>query len=59
VQVSPSIGLTFARALRSFLRQNPNIVMVGEIRDLETAEVAVQVALTGHLLLSSRPGRAG
>jgi general secretion pathway protein E len=59
VQVSPSIGLTFARALRSFLRHNPNIVMVGEIRDLETAEVAVQVALTGHLLLSSRPGRAG
>ena len=59
VQVSPSIGLTFARALHSFLRHNPNIVMVGEIRDLETAEVAVQVALTGHLLLSSRPGRAG
>ncbi len=51
MQVSPSIGLTFARALRSFLRHNPNIVMVGEIRDLETAEVAVQVALTGHLFL--------
>jgi general secretion pathway protein E len=45
--------------LRSFLQHNPNIVMVGEIRDLETAEVAVQVALTGHLSLSSRPGRAG
>src|ERR1700730_14951867 len=53
VQVSPSIGLTFARALRSFLRHNPNVVMVGEIRDLETAQVAVQVALTGHLVLST------
>lgn len=53
VQVQPGIGLTFARALRSFLRHNPNIVMVGEIRDLETAQVAIQVALTGHLILST------
>ncbi|MBI5321169.1 ATPase, T2SS/T4P/T4SS family [Bradyrhizobium sp.] len=53
VQVQPQIGLTFARALRSFLRHNPNVVMVGEIRDLETAQVAVQVALTGHLVLST------
>jgi general secretion pathway protein E len=53
VQVQPQIGLSFARALRSFLRQNPNIVMVGEIRDLETAQVAVQVALTGHMILST------
>jgi len=53
VQVQPGIGLTFARALRSFLRHNPNIVMVGEIRDLETAQIAVQVALTGHLVLST------
>jgi general secretion pathway protein E len=53
VQVQPAIGLTFARALRSFLRHNPNVVMVGEIRDLETAQVAVQVALTGHLVLST------
>ena len=53
VQVQPAIGLTFARALRSFLRHNPNVVMVGEIRDQETADVAVQVALTGHLVLST------
>ncbi|SEE60824.1 type II secretion system protein E (GspE) [Rhizobiales bacterium GAS188] len=53
VQVQPGIGLNFARALRSFLRHNPNVVMVGEIRDLETAQVAVQVALTGHLVLST------
>ena len=53
VQVQPAIGLTFSRALRSFLRHNPNIVMVGEIRDLETAQIAVQVALTGHLVLST------
>jgi len=53
VQVQPGIGLTFARALRSFLRHNPNIVMVGEIRDLETAQIAVQVALTGHLVLAT------
>ncbi|HUJ48460.1 MAG TPA: ATPase, T2SS/T4P/T4SS family [Rhizomicrobium sp.] len=52
-QVKPQIGLTFAQALRSFLRQDPDIMMVGEIRDLETAEVAVQAALTGHTILST------
>ncbi|MEZ5512451.1 MAG: GspE/PulE family protein [Steroidobacteraceae bacterium] len=52
-QVKPQIGYTFANALRSFLRQDPDIMMVGEIRDRETAEVAVQAALTGHLLLST------
>ncbi len=52
-QVSPQIGLTFAAALRSFLRQDPDVMMVGEIRDLETAEVAVQAALTGHTILST------
>ena len=53
VQVRPQIGLTFAGALRSFLRQDPDIMMVGEIRDLETAQIAVQAALTGHLVLST------
>jgi general secretion pathway protein E len=53
VQVKPQIGLTFAHALRSFLRQDPDIMMVGEIRDLQTAEIAVQAALTGHLILST------
>jgi general secretion pathway protein E len=53
VQVKPQIGLTFANALRSFLRQDPDIMMVGEIRDLETAQVAVQAALTGHFILST------
>jgi general secretion pathway protein E len=53
VQVQSQIGLTFARALRAFLRQNPNIIMVGEIRDLETAQIAVQAALTGHMILST------
>ncbi len=53
-QVRPQIGLTFASALRSFLRQDPDIMLVGEIRDLETAQVAVQAALTGHLVLSHR-----
>ena len=53
VQVKPEIELTFASALRSFLRQDPDIMMVGEIRDLETAQIAVQAALTGHLLLST------
>lgn len=53
VQVNPKIGLNFSGALRSFLRQDPDIVMVGEIRDLETAEIAVQAALTGHLVLST------
>ena len=53
LQVKPQIGLTFANALRSFLRQDPDIMMVGEIRDLETAQIAVQAALTGHLILST------
>jgi type IV pilus assembly protein PilB len=53
VQVRESIGLSFAAALRSFLRQDPNIILVGEIRDFETAEVAVKAALTGHLVLST------
>lgn len=53
VPIRPQIGLTFAQALRSFLRQDPDVLMVGEIRDRETAEVAVQAALTGHLLLST------
>lgn len=53
VQVQANIGLDFARVLRSFLRHNPNVVMVGEIRDQETAHTAVQVALTGHLVLST------
>jgi general secretion pathway protein E len=53
VQVRPQIGLGFADALRSFLRQDPDIMMVGEIRDLETAQIAVQAALTGHLVLST------
>jgi general secretion pathway protein E len=52
-QVNPQIGLDFAAALRSFLRQDPDIMMVGEIRDLETAQIAVQAALTGHTLLST------
>jgi general secretion pathway protein E len=52
-QVNPAIGLTFATALRSFLRQDPDVMMVGEIRDLETAQVAVQAALTGHTILST------
>jgi type IV pilus assembly protein PilB len=47
------VGLNFATALRSFLRQDPNIIMVGEIRDFETAEIAVKAALTGHLVLST------
>jgi len=53
VHVNPLAGLTFASALRSFLRQDPDIVMVGEIRDLETAEIAVQAALTGHMVFST------
>ena len=53
VHVSAGIGLTFAEALRSFLRQDPDIVMVGEIRDLETAEIAIKAAQTGHLVLST------
>ncbi len=53
VQAKPKIGLTFAAGLRSFLRQDPDIMLVGEIRDKETAEIAVQAALTGHLVLST------
>jgi type II secretory ATPase GspE/PulE/Tfp pilus assembly ATPase PilB-like protein len=53
VQVKPSIGLDFAQALRSILRQDPDIIMVGEIRDAETAQMAVRAALTGHLLFST------
>ncbi|MBW1872600.1 MAG: Flp pilus assembly complex ATPase component TadA, partial [Deltaproteobacteria bacterium] len=53
VQMHDEIGLNFAAALRSFLRQDPDIIMVGEIRDFETAEIAVKAALTGHLVLST------
>jgi type IV pilus assembly protein PilB len=53
VQVKEEIGLTFASSLRSFLRQDPDIIMVGEIRDFETAEIGVKAALTGHLVLST------
>ncbi|MFZ4573171.1 MAG: GspE/PulE family protein [Phycisphaerales bacterium] len=65
IPVNPKIGLTFAHALRTFLRQDPDIIMVGEIRDSETAEIAIRAALTGHLIFStlhtnnalSSPGR--
>lgn len=53
VQCKPEIGLTFAAALRSFLRQDPDIIMVGEIRDFETAEIAIKASMTGHLVLST------
>ena len=53
MQVSPKIGLDFAKALRSFLRQDPDVIMVGEIRDHETARIAIQAALTGHLVFST------
>ncbi|MDR0587579.1 MAG: Flp pilus assembly complex ATPase component TadA, partial [Burkholderiales bacterium] len=53
IQVKPQIDLTFANALRSIVRQDPDIIMIGEIRDLETAQIAVQSALTGHLVLST------
>jgi type IV pilus assembly protein PilB len=53
VQMHEEIGLTFAAALRAFLRQDPDIIMVGEIRDFETAEIAIKAALTGHLVLST------
>ena len=53
VQIKPSIGLTFAAGLRSFLRQDPDVIMVGEVRDLETAEICVQAALTGHMVFST------
>ncbi|MCS6947394.1 MAG: ATPase, T2SS/T4P/T4SS family, partial [Steroidobacteraceae bacterium] len=53
VNINPKVGLTFAAALRAFLRQDPDVVMVGEIRDLETAEIAIKAAQTGHLVLST------
>ncbi len=53
IEVNNKVGLTFANALRSVLRQNPNIILVGEIRDLETAEIAIQASLTGHLVFST------
>ncbi|MEO5332647.1 MAG: type II secretion system ATPase GspE [Magnetococcus sp. YQC-5] len=53
IQVAPKIGLTFASGLRSILRQDPDVIMVGEIRDLETAEIAIQASLTGHLVFST------
>lgn len=53
VQVNSQVGLTFAKGLRAILRQDPNIVMIGEIRDTETAEIAVRASLTGHLVLST------
>src|SRR6202007_1086197 len=52
-QIKPAIGLTFASALRSFVRQDPDVIMVGEVRDSETAHVAVHAALTGHLVLTT------
>jgi general secretion pathway protein E len=52
-QVNPRIEMTFARALRAILRQDPDVVMIGEIRDLETAQIAVQASLTGHLVLAT------
>ena len=53
VQVNSEIGLTFANALRSILRQDPNVIMIGEIRDTETAQIAVRASITGHLVLST------
>src|SRR4029079_14124817 len=53
IQVTPKIGLTFAHSLRSILRHDPDIVLVGEIRDMETAENAIQASLTGHLVFST------
>jgi len=60
-QVNPAVGLTFATGLRTVLRQDPQVIMVGEVRDLETAEVAIQAGLTGHLILSTvhAPSAAG
>jgi general secretion pathway protein E len=57
-QVNPRIDLTFARALRSILRQDPDVIMIGEIRDLETAQIAVQASLTGHLVVATPPARS-
>jgi general secretion pathway protein E len=53
IEVNPKIGLTFAKGLRSILRQDPNVILIGEIRDLETAEIAIQASLTGHLVFST------
>ena len=53
MQIKPEIGLTFASALRSFLRQDPDVMLVGEVRDLETAQICIRSALTGHLVLST------
>jgi type IV pilus assembly protein PilB len=53
VNVNPKVGLTFASALKAFLRQDPDVIMVGEVRDLETAEIAIKAAQTGHLVLST------
>jgi general secretion pathway protein E len=53
IQVRPEINLTFAKGLRSIVRQDPDVIMIGEIRDLETAEIAVQASLTGHLVFST------
>src|SRR5437879_9040945 len=53
VQVNPEIGITFPAALRSILRQAPNVIMIGEIRDLETASIATNASLTGHLVFST------
>ncbi len=53
VPINPDVGMTFAAALKAFLRQDPNIIMVGEIRDFETAEIAIKAAMTGHLVLST------
>src|SRR5262249_5268498 len=53
VHVQPKIGLTFASALRAFLRQDPDVILVGEIRDRETAEIAIHASMTGHLVLST------
>src|SRR5947209_19791074 len=53
VAINESMGLTFSKALRSFLRQDPDIIMVGEMRDLETSQIAIQASLTGHLVLST------
>ena len=52
-QINPKVGLTFSQGLRAILRQDPDIVLIGEIRDLETAEIAIQASLTGHLVLAT------
>src|SRR6202522_2677834 len=52
-QVKPAIGLTFAAAMRAFVRQDPDVIMVGEVRDAETAHIAIHAALTGHLVLTT------